>query len=69
MTSGSQGLINQIRNKKTQRKSKKENVDIYFVQQDVWHIPTIPQKDLCHFCDVSSTLTRENLQTLTQQDY
>ena len=44
MTSGSQGLINQIRNKKTQRKSKKENVDIYFVQQDVRHIPTIPQK-------------------------
>ena len=62
MTSGSQGLINQIRNKKTQRKSKKENVDIYFVQQDDRHIPTIPQKkDLFHFFDVSSTLTPENL--------
>ena len=44
MTSGSQGLINQIRDNITQRKSKKKNVDIYFVQQDVRHIPTIPQK-------------------------
>ena len=61
MTSGSQGLINQIRDNKTQRKSLKKNVDIYFVQQDVRHIPTIPEKDLCHFCDVSSTLTPENL--------